>query len=496
MVELYDFKVLIPEFTLAILAMLSLLWGAFAKPADAFRQVFVLAMISLAVAFYAVIQVHVLHNAVRPDYVGFAFNNLFRVDAFATVAKCLILVAAGFSMILVPRFFAQNDGARFEVFVLIQLSVLGMMCMVSANNFITLYAALELQSLALYVLTTMQSQSSRATEAGLKYFVLGALSSGLLLFGISLVYGTTGHIDFISVATILTGQDWQQNLGLLTGLVLIVIGLAFKVSAVPFHMWTPDVYEGAPTPITAFLSVAPKMAAMALIVRVLGTPFGSHPEMWQQIIVVLAGASMLLGSFAALRQTNIKRLMAYSSIGHMGFILMGLAAATPEGVRSLVAYMGIYLVMSVAAFAGILAMQRRGQNVEAIGDLAGLGKTQPVMAAAWLVVLFSMAGIPPLAGFFAKLYVILAAVKAGLIPLAVIAVLSSVVAAYYYLNIIKIMYFDSQDDALDRHPPLEYRYLLVGGAAVLALFLVLPDWWLNWSAHAAGILYGTSPIGL
>lgn len=495
MIELYDFTTLLPELTLAVFAMLGLLWGAFVKPADAFRQVFAWGLLALVFTAYMVWHVHAAHTAIRPDYVGFAFNGMSRVDAFATVAKLLILAAAFLSMVLVPRFFAAHDGSRFEVFVLMQLAVLGMLCMVSANHFLMLYMGLELQSLALYVLVSMQRDSARATEAGLKYFVLGALSSCLLLFGISLLYGTTGTLDFVAVAKILSSADWPQNLGLMTAVVLILIGLAFKVSAFPFHMWTPDVYQGAPTPITAFLAVAPKMAAMALIVRVFGTPFAANPELWQPMVALLAAGSMVVGAVAALRQTNIKRLMAYSSIGHMGFILMGLAAANAAGVRALMVYMGIYLVMSVAVFAAILAMQRRDAAVENITDLAGLSKAQPMMALAWLLILFSLAGIPPLAGFFAKLYVILAALDAGLVWLAIIAILSSVVAAFYYLNIIKIIYFDTATDPLDAYPAPEYRLLSMGGALILALFLVVPDWWLDWASLAAGLINGTPPIG-
>ncbi|MBA3448365.1 MAG: NADH-quinone oxidoreductase subunit NuoN [Pseudaminobacter sp.] len=371
---------------------------------------------------------------------GKGFGNSFVSDPFAHFMKVLTLVGSVVTLIMSVGFAKAEKFDKFEYSVLIMLATLGMMLMISANDMIALYLGFELQSLALYVVAAINRDSLRSTEAGLKYFVLGALSSGMMLYGISLIYGYTGNTDFDAIAAALTGAERQ--LGLIFGLVFLMAGLAFKISAVPFHMWTPDVYEGAPTPVTAFFAAAPKMAAMALLVRVTVGAFEPVAGDWQQIIVFIAIASMALGSFAAIGQTNIKRLMAYSSIGNVGFALVGLAANTEMGVRGVVIYMLIYLMMTLGTFAFILAMRRKDGNVEQIGDLAGLSATNPVMATILTILMFSLAGIPPLAGFWAKWYVFLAAINAELYPLAIIGVLTSVVGAYYYLRIIKIMWFD------------------------------------------------------
>ena len=371
---------------------------------------------------------------------GSAFGGAFISDPFARFMKLLSLVGSLVTLVMSVGFARAEKFDKFEYPILILLSTLGMMLMISASNMLTLYLGLELQSLAIYVLAAINRDSAKATEAGLKYFVLGALSSGMLLYGISLVYGYTGNTGFAEIAAALGGAERQ--LGLVFGLVFVLAGLAFKISAVPFHMWTPDVYEGAPTPITAFIAAAPKMAAMALVVRVTMGAFEPIAADWQQIVVFLSIASMVLGAFAAIGQRNIKRLMAYSSIGHMGFALVGLAANTEAGVRGVAIYMLIYLVMTLGSFAFILGMRRKDGHVEQIDDLAGLSTTNPVMAAIFTLLMFSLAGIPPLAGFWAKWYVFLAAIDAGLITLAVIGVLASVVGAYYYLRIIKIMWFD------------------------------------------------------
>jgi NADH-quinone oxidoreductase subunit N len=341
-----------------------------------------------------------------------------------------------------------------------------MMMMISANDLISLYVGLELQSLALYVVAAFNRDSSRSAEAGLKYFVLGALSSGMLLYGASLVYGFTGSTDFATIAAAV--QPSGENIGLIFGLVFLMAGFAFKISAVPFHMWTPDVYEGAPTPVTAFFASAPKLAAMALTVRVLITAFPAVTLQWQQIVTFLAIASMALGSFAAIGQTNIKRLMAYSSIGHMGYALVGLAAGSAEGVQGVIVYLAIYLAMTLGTFACILAMRRDGRMVENISDLSGLSRTSPGMAFLLAMLLFSLAGIPPLAGFFAKFYVFLAAIHANLYALAVIGVLLSVVGAYYYLRIVKIMYFDAP---AERFEPMDASLAAVLGASGLFILL-------------------------
>ncbi|MBX3597298.1 MAG: NADH-quinone oxidoreductase subunit NuoN [Rhizobiaceae bacterium] len=400
---------------------------------------------------------------------GTAFGGAFLSDSFARFMKVLTLIGSVVTLVMSVGFAKAEKFDKFEFPVLIMLATLGMMLMISANNMIALYLGLELQSLALYVIAAINRESVRSTEAGLKYFVLGALSSGMLLYGISLVYGYTGHTGFAEIARAL--GDGQRELGLVFGLVFVLAGIAFKISAVPFHMWTPDVYEGAPTPVTAFFAAAPKMAAMALLVRVTVGAFEPIAHDWQQILVFMAIASMILGAFAAIGQKNIKRLMAYSSIGHMGYALVGLAAANEAGVRGVIVYMMIYLAMTLGTFAFILAMRRRDANVEQIGDLAGLSSTNPVMATILTILMFSLAGIPPLAGFWAKWYVFLAAIDAKLYALAIIGVLSSVVGAYYYLRIIKIMWFD---EPVGGFQPMagELRLVLGASGAFVLLYMV------------------------
>ncbi|MVA98899.1 NADH-quinone oxidoreductase subunit NuoN [Nitratireductor sp. CAU 1489] len=400
---------------------------------------------------------------------GAAFNGAFVSDSFARFMKFLTFIGAILTLIMSVGFAKAEKFDKFEFPVLILLATLGMALMVSANDMIALYLGLELQSLALYVIAAINRDNVRSTEAGLKYFVLGALSSGMLLYGMSLVYGYTGHTGFDEIAAVLSGSERQ--LGLVFGLVFVLAGLAFKISAVPFHMWTPDVYEGAPTPVTAFFAAAPKMAAMALLVRVTMGAFEPIAPDWQQIIVFIAIASMLLGAFAAIGQRNIKRLMAYSSIGHMGFALVGLAANTEAGVRGVVIYMLIYLVMTLGTFAFILAMRRKEGNVEQIDELGGLASTNPVMATILTILMFSLAGIPPLAGFWGKWYVFLAAIDAQLYALAVIGVLASVVGAYYYLRIIKIMWFDEPVGAFV--PMAGELRLVLGLSGAFVLFYVL-----------------------
>jgi NADH-quinone oxidoreductase subunit N len=400
---------------------------------------------------------------------GTGFGGAFVNDPFSDFMKVLTIGGSVVALAMSVGFARREGFDRFEYPVLVVLSTIGMLLMVSANDMLTLYMGLELQSLALYVIAAISRDNVRATEAGLKYFVLGALSSGMLLYGISLVYGYTGHTGFNEIATALSGSERQ--LGLVFGLVFVLAGLSFKISAVPFHMWTPDVYEGAPTPITAFFAAAPKMAAMALLVRVTMGAFEPIASDWQQIIVFIAIASMLLGSFAAIGQTNFKRLMAYSSIGHMGFALVGLAANSEPGVRGVAIYMLIYLAMTLGTFAFILAMRRNGENVERINDLAGLSTTNPIMATILTVMMFSLAGIPPMAGFWGKWYVFLAAIDAQLYGLAIIGVLASVVGAFYYLRVIKIMWFDESVGAFE--PMGTELRLVLGVSGAFVLFYVL-----------------------
>ena len=357
---------------------------------------------------------------------GTGFFGQYVSDAFARFTKLLVLLGSLATMILALNWNEREGIARFEFPILILTATLGMLVMLAANDLMMLYLGLELFSLSLYVVASFDRDNVRSAEAGLKYFVLGALASGLLLYGASLIYGFTGTTNFTRIATAM-GSPGGVSAGVVIGLIFVIAALAFKVSAVPFHMWTPDVYEGAPTPVTAFFASAPKVAALALLTRVVVGPFGELVAQWGQVMVVVSILSMLLGSLAAIGQRNIKRLMAYSSIGHVGYALMGLAVGTGTGVRGLLFYLAIYLVMNIGVFAVLVSMRRNGRSVEGIGDLAGLGKTDPAMALAMAIFMFSMAGIPPLAGFFSKLYVFLAAVQAGYWTLAVIGVLTSVV---------------------------------------------------------------------
>ena len=400
---------------------------------------------------------------------GVAFDGAFKQDDFARFMKLVTLVGSAVTLVMSIGYARAQRYDNYEYPVLVVLSTLGMMLMISANSLISLYLGFELQSLALYVVAAINRESARSSEAGLKYFVLGALGTGMMLYGISLTYGFTGSVDFAKVAEAVSGSGRQ--IGLLFGLIFILAGLTFKISAVPFHMWTPDVYEGAPTPVTAFFAVAPKVATMALILRVVLEAFEPAAADWQQVIVFISIASMALGSFAAIGQRNFKRLMAYSSIGHMGFCLVGLAANSQAGVRGVVIYMLIYVAMTLGTFAFIIAMRRNDQQVESINDLAGIASTNPVMATVLTILLFSLAGIPPLAGFWAKWYVFLAAINAGLYPLAVIGVLTSVVAAFYYLRIIKIMWFDEPVGAFQ--PMAGELRVVLGLSGAFVLFYVL-----------------------
>ncbi len=412
------------------------------------------------------------------------FNGGFVVDDFARVLKILALIGSAVTIVLAKDYLAAEKQEKFEFSILIVLSTTGMLMLISAADLIALYLGLELMSLALYVVAASNRDSVRSTEAGLKYFVLGALSSGMLLYGASLIYGFTGTVSFAGIAQ----AAGKGGLGLTFGLVFLFAGFCFKVSAVPFHMWTPDVYEGAPTPVTAFFSSAPKVAAIAIFVRAPITAFPDITPQWQQIVVFVAIASMVLGAFAAIGQRNIKRLMAYSSIGNMGFALVGLAAGTAEGVQGVVVYMAIYLAMTLGTFAVILSMRRGGQLVEEISDLSGLARTHPTMAFFLATMMFSLAGIPPLAGFFAKYFVFLAAIKAGLYALAVIGVLASVVGAYYYLTIVKVMYFDEPAAAFEPMPRALKVVLGVTGVFVI-LFFVYPSPIISAAAAAAKSLF-------
>ena len=455
-----DLFPVLPEMVLALGAMALLMAGAFSK-ADRTRGIDTAAIMLLIITAGLVAWI--------PGDKLITFGGSFIVDGFARFLKLLAISGSAAAILMSFTYFSSTKQQRFEYPILILLSTTGMMMLISAADLIALYLGLELMSLALYVVAALDRDSERSTEAGLKYFVLGALSSGMLLYGASLVYGFTGAVAFTDIAKAAT----HPSIGLIFGLVFLFAGFCFKVSAVPFHMWTPDVYEGAPTPITAFFAAAPKVAGMAMFVRTTIMAFPAVLTQWQQIVVFVAIASMALGAFAAIGQRNFKRLMAYSSIGHMGFALVGLAAGTPEGVQGVLIYMAIYITMTLGTFACILAMRRDGLMVEEISDLAGLARTKPAMALFLGLLLFSLAGIPPLAGFFAKFYVFLAAIKAGLFTLAVIGVITSVISAYYYLTIVKIMYFDEPARSFEPMP-YELRWVLGATGLFNLLFFAYP----------------------
>jgi NADH-quinone oxidoreductase subunit N len=476
MPEAANFAIALPELILACGAMALLMLGVFTRKSRG-ELVLWLAVLLLVIAGSFVL---------GGSGTATAFGGSFIVDPFARFLKLLTLIGAAVALLMSIDFWREEGGLKFEYPVLVLFATTGMMMMISANDLIALYVGLELQSLSLYVVAAFKRDSARSAEAGLKYFVLGALSSGMLLYGASLVYGFTGSTSFAVIAAAV--QPSGANLGLIFGLVFLMAGFAFKISAVPFHMWTPDVYEGAPTPVTAFFAAAPKLAAMALTVRVLITAFPAVTLEWRQIVVFLAIASMALGAFAAIGQTNIKRLMAYSSIGHMGYALIGLAAGSPEGVAGVIIYLAIYLAMTLGTFACILAMRRGGRMVESIESLSGLSRTSPAMAFLLAMLLFSLAGIPPLAGFFAKFYVFLAAIHAGLYALAVIGVLLSVVGAYYYLRIVKIMYFDAPAERFEPMPATLAAVLGISGIVVLFYF-VYPAPLVEVSGYAAKSLF-------
>jgi NADH-quinone oxidoreductase subunit N len=464
-----------PELVLAVGAMALLMLGAFRGE----RVANVAEGIAIALLIAAGVLV-----ALMPCGKPAALGGSFVIDDFARFLKLLAIAGAATTILMSFDYTKRQMRPTFEYPVIILLSVTGMLMLISAADLIALYLGLELMSLSLYVLASFQRDQVRASEAGLKYFVLGALSSGMLLYGASLIYGFTGTVSFAGIAA----EAREGGIGLVFGLVFLFAGLCFKVSAVPFHMWTPDVYEGAPTPVTAFFAAAPKVAAIAVFVRAAVVAFPTIAVQWQQILVFVSIASMVLGAFAAIGQRNIKRLMAYSSIGHMGYALVGLAAGTPEGVQGVIVYMTIYVAMTLGTFACILAMRRGDLMVEEIADLKGLARTKPAMAFFLAMLLFSMAGVPPLAGFFAKFYVFLAAMKAGLYTLAVIGVLASVVGCYYYLMIVKVMYFDEPEGEFEVLP-LELKAVLGVTGVFVLLFFVYPSPLVDAAATAAKSLF-------
>jgi NADH-quinone oxidoreductase subunit N len=467
-----DLMVLLPELILAAGAMALLLTGAImgekSAPAVSWGAIVLLVLAGAA-------------TVTGPGH-AMAFHDAFIADGFSRFAKLLILGGAGFSILLADEFFSDIKLSRFELPVLMLMATLGMLLMVSSASFLSLYMGLELQSLALYVLAAFNRDHLRSSEAGLKYFVLGALSSGMMLYGISLIYGFTGSTAFSAIASV---TAHGAGLGVVFGIVFLIAGLAFKVSAVPFHMWTPDVYEGAPTPVTAYFATAAKVAALCLFLRAILTPFPDLIHQWRQIIVFISVLSMALGAIAALGQKNIKRLMAYSSIGHMGYALLGLAAGTTLGVRGVLIYLAIYVATNLGVFACIQAMRRGGKAVEGISDLAGLARTDLKLAVLFSMLFLSLAGLPPLAGFFAKFYVFLAAIQAGLVIPAVLGVLASAVGLVYYLKLVKVMFFDEPADALDGETRLGSRAIMLLSGAVALLFIFAASPVLNAADAAA-----------
>lgn len=472
-----NLSLLVPELFLAVAGMVLLILGVFRG--NGFTS-----LLSWCVIFcFAVTAALVL--GVDWDG-GEAVNGMIVVDGFSSFMKLVILVGLAAALAISISALKQDHMLRFEYPILVLLAGVGMLFMVGANDLLSVYIALELQSLSLYVLASIRRSSLKSAEAGMKYFVLGALSSGMLLFGMSLIYGFAGSTSFPVLAEVINGGD--VSLGLTFGLVFLLSGLAFKISAVPFHMWTPDVYEGAPTSVTALFAIVPKVAAIAMMMRILFEVFPNMTSEWVQIIWFISLASMVLGAFAGLAQNNIKRLLAYSSIGNLGYALIGLAAASPEGNTAVIVYMTIYMIMTAGTFAIILCMRRDGLGLEKISDLAGLSKNSPVLAYALAFLMFSMAGIPPFAGFFGKALVFKAAVASEMYVLATIGILTSVVAAYYYINIIKVMFFDEAAEKFDSKIAFERRTVILLVILFIVGFSISPDLLIDSASGAAQAL--------
>jgi len=447
-------KFLIPEIFLSISIFSLLMIGVFIK--NSFETVY---RLSIFVIFLILLIILSGDNESAK-----IFSESFVVDKFSLYSKTLILISTFFVLLISKRYIVDIKNNKFEYPIIVLLSLLGMFVMVSSNDLILFYLGLELQSLALYILASIDRDNIKSSEAGIKYFVLGALSSGLLLYGCSLMYGFTGSTNFEEIAS----NSGDFNVGTIFGMVFILVGLAFKVSAVPFHMWTPDVYQGSPTSVTSFFSVVPKVAGIAIFIKFMYLPFREVLNEWQYILVFMSIASMILGAVAAMGQTNIKRLMAYSSIGHIGYAIAGIATGTESGFKSTLVYISIYVVMNIGAFACILLMKREGKYLEEIDELSGLSKNHPLISFALLIILFSLAGIPPLAGFFAKFYIFMAVIESGMYTLAIVGLVATVVSAFYYIRIIKIMYFDEPKKSFEKFT--DYR---IYGPIVLSCILLL-----------------------
>ncbi|WP_296680853.1 NADH-quinone oxidoreductase subunit NuoN [Novosphingobium sp.] len=474
-----------PEELLSVTGLVLLLASAWSRGQRDARAITWLSVLALAIA--AIIVVPALCGGLRGDAAN-AFDGLYSGDSFAAFAKLLVYAAAGASLLIAPVFFEKARSMRPEYPVLVLFAVAGMGMMVSATNLLTLYVGLELNSLAAYVLAAFLRNDQRSAEAGLKYFVLGALASGILLFGMSLTYGFAGTTSFAGIAAALTGDI---STGALFGLVFMLAGLAFKISAAPFHMWTPDVYEGAPTPVTMFFASAPKVAALALTMRIAIVPFGAQTVAWQQIVIVVSLMSIIIGALGAIGQSNLKRLLAYSSINNVGFLLIGLAAATPAGVGAMLVYLAIYVAMTVGGFVALLMLKDvDGNQVEQIDQIAGLSRERKVLSLCFAMVMLSLAGIPPLFGFWGKFVVFQAAVAADLLPLAIIGIAASVIGAFYYLKVVKVMYFDEPAGvALGKSDWVHQALLLLAALIISPLGYLLTKWLSDLSSLAAGALF-------
>ena len=465
----------VPEIALSVLSMLALMYGLFVNK-DSFKKTSNFAILILVIMFI------LIYFDLKTEFAN--FNNFFSHSDFIKYFKILVLFGSASTLIISKNYFIDFKISKFEIPVLILFATLGMLLMISSNNLMAMYLSIELQSLALYVLATIKRDSLYSAESGVKYFILGALSSGILLYGFSLIYGFTGSTSFEDIKLILSESN-NLSLGLIFGLVFIIVGLAFKISAVPFHMWTPDVYQGAPTSITAFFAIVPKIAAIALIFRFCLEPFGDHYNEWGQIVFFLSVASMFLGAIAAINQSNIKRLLAYSSIGHVGYVLIALAAGNNDGVKSAAIYMFIYMIMNISVFTILLSLKKSNKYIENISDLVGLSKSNPIISISLAIIMLSMAGIPPFIGFFGKFYVFVAAIESGLYLLSILGVLASVISAYYYLRIIKVIYFDdlNKNASFDLNLMLESKILLFVLILIISLFIVYPSILINLTSN-------------
>ncbi len=487
MMECFDSMNLIwmlPEITLALGALLLVVVGSYAGK-HATRFVWVLTHVVLLAAGYGL-------YLTTPEEPILLFDGLYIIDGFSQFVKALLLIASYLVLVLVANWLKERETPFFEKPILMVLAITGMMVMTSSNDLLSLYMGLELSSLALYVLAASDRDNAVSSEAGLKYFVLGALASGLMLFGASLVYGYTGSTNFTDIEMLFSVSGEGQGgvaYGAVLGMVFLAVALCFKISAAPFHMWTPDVYTGAPSAVTLFFATAPKVAAMAVFVRLLAQPFESMFPDWQNILALAANASMIIGALGAMMQTNLKRLLAYGSIGHIGYALVGVASGTGIWPKAVLLYLAIYLVMSLIAFGFILFIRRDGKPVEQISDLAGFAKAHPLIGLMMLIVMFSMAGIPPLAGFYAKMFVFLSAIEADMYVMTVIGLLTSVIAAYYYLRVVKVMYFDEVTAPIECRIPLLSRGVFVLGSVAIAGFFLAPSWLLNTAEQAAQTLF-------